>query len=56
MPNFYVCKVINNGAYDLQDTFAEYIVSMLPDVKAFRWTDKYINDPSFMPDLKWQKQ
>ena len=33
---------------------AEYIVSMLPDVKALGWTCKYINDPSFMLHLKVQ--
>ena len=33
---------------------AEYIVSILPDVKSFRWACKYINEPSLMPDLKWQ--
>ena len=33
---------------------AEYIVSKLPDIKAFRQACKYINDPSLMPDLGWQ--
>ena len=51
MPNIRICKVANDRAYDLQDQTghvqhaivakiqllmpAEYIVSMLPDVKAF---------------------
>ena len=71
MPNFYVCKMINDKAYDLQDKTchvrlasvadihllmpAEYIISMLPDIKAFRWACKYTNDPSFMHNLYWQK-
>ena len=33
---------------------AEYIVNMLPDIIAFGQTCKNINDPSLMPDLKWQ--
>ena len=32
---------------------AEYIVSMLPDERAFGQTCKYINDPFFMPGLNW---
>ena len=48
MPNFHICKVINDRAYDLQDPAghvtcvsvadvqllmpAEYIVSMLPNI------------------------
>ena len=47
IPNFCFCKVINDMA-------AEYIVYMLPDLKAFGQECKYINDPSLMPDLKWQ--
>ena len=62
VPNFPFCKVINDRAYDLQDptghvrctTVAEiqllmpakYIVSMLPDIKAFGCACKYINDSS----------
>ena len=61
MPNFHICKVINDKAYDLQDPTghvrcgsvanvkllkpAEYIFNMLPDIKAFRWACKYINTP-----------
>ena len=70
MPDFHICQVINDRAYDLQDPTghvrctsvtdikllmpAEYIVSMLLDIKAFGWSCKYINDPSLMLDLKWQ--
>ena len=70
MPNACICKLINDGAYDLQNTTGhvrcasvagirllmplEYIVSMLPVIKVFRWAWKYINDPSLIPDLKGQ--
>ena len=53
MSDFHSCEVINNRAYDLQEPSChihhasvadiqllmppEYIVSMLPDVKAFKW-------------------
>ena len=33
---------------------ADYIVSKLPDIKAFGRACKYINDPSIMPDLNWR--
>ena len=33
---------------------AEHIVSRLPDIKAFGWAYRYINDSSLMPDLGWQ--
>ena len=71
MPSFHICKVINDRAYDPQDTSghgrcasvadiqllmpAECKVRLLPDITAFRWTHKYINDPFLMPHLKWQK-
>ena len=71
MPNFCICKAIKNRAYELQgpcghvrcSTVAdiqllmptECIVSMLLDIKAFGQLCKFINDPSLMPDLKWQK-
>ena len=67
MPNGNTCKVIN--AYGLQEptshvkhtTVADiqllvpagYIVIMFPDIKAFGWACKYINDSSIMPYLKW---
>ena len=51
MVNFHICKIINDRVSDLQDLtghdrcatiediqllmFAEYIISMLPDIKAF---------------------
>ena len=63
MPNFHICKVINDPIGCVRCAFvadiqllipAEYIVSMLPDIKTFGWTCMYINDPSIMPDLKWQ--
>ena len=70
MPNFHICKVANERVYDLQDSTghirctsvadiqllmtAEYIVSMLPDIKAFGRAYKYINDSFLMPNLKWQ--
>ena len=70
MPDFHTCKVINDMAYNLQDTTghvrctyvadiklfmpAEYILSTLLDTKAFGWKFKYINDSSFMPHLKLQ--
>ena len=53
MLNSHICKVIHDRAYDLQDPTdyvrcatlakiqlfmpAEYIVSMLPDIRAFGW-------------------
>ena len=64
MPNFHICKVINI-AYDIQDSAGhvrftsvadipflitpEYIISMLPNMKAFGWACKYIYDPFLMP-------
>ena len=70
MPKFCICKVINDRAYDLKDLTghvrcaavtdvqllmpAEYIVSMLPEIKVFGWACNYINDPFLMPDLKCQ--
>ena len=70
MPDFHICKVINNRPYDFEDPTghvqhasvadiqllmpAEYIVSMLPNIKAFGQAWKYINVPSMMPDLNWQ--
>ena len=27
---------------------------MLPDIKAFEWACKYINDSLLMPGFKWQ--
>ena len=69
MPNFCICKVIYDRPYDLQNPTgnvrhdavadiqllmpAEYIVSMLPDTKVFRWACTYINGPFLMPDLRW---
>ena len=70
MPNFHICKVINDRAYYLQETTGHVrcafvadikllmpvvcIVSMLPDIKPFWQACKYINDPSLMPNLGWQ--
>ena len=70
MPNLHICKVKNEKGYDLQDPAghiqhatvpdiqllmpAECIVSMLLNVRAFRWACKYINDPFLMPDLQQQ--
>ena len=63
-------KVINEIAYDLQyltghvrhailaDSqllmHAEYIVNILPNIRAFGLACMYIYDPSLMPDLKRQ--
>ena len=33
---------------------AEYIVSMLTYIKTYGQACKYINDPSLMPDLRWE--
>ena len=70
MSSFYIWKIINEKAYNLQDLTdhvrcaavadiqllisAEYIVSMLPDIKAFGLVCKHINVPSLMPDLRLQ--
>ena len=69
MPNFRICQVINDMAYDLQDPsvhdqhaavahiqllmLSKYIVSLLPDTRVFRRACKDINDPSLMPDVNW---
>ena len=55
MTNFHICKVINESAYDLQDPIGHVRYAsvvdiqlqmpakyMLSDIKAFRWTCKYI--------------
>ena len=70
MPNFCICKGTNDRAYDLEDPThhviwtlvvdiqllipTEYTVSISPDIKAFGWVCKYINDQSLKLDLKWQ--
>ena len=70
MPNFCICEVINDRAYDIQDPTChvryvavvgiqlimpvEYIFSILPDIKTFGWACKYINDSCLMPDQIWQ--
>ena len=69
MSNFFICKVINDRAYDQQDPTghvrctsvadfqllmtAKYIASILPDIRAFGQVYKYINDCFVMPDLQW---